>query len=79
MGISPIDYNVNLMFYLIYLVKEPTAYEHDDLFDILGVSQLHMFYINDFMCWAWTLKHIIDEMFSVERGALENMGILCLC
>ena len=28
----------------------------------------------DFMCWAWTLKHMIDEMFCVERGALEHMG-----
>ena len=40
-----------------------TAHEHHDLFDILGVSQLHMFYIYDFKFWAWTLKHIIDEMF----------------
>ena len=24
---------------------------------------MHMFYVYDFMCWAWTLKHIIDEMF----------------
>ena len=29
----------------------------------------------DFMCWAWTLKHMIDEMFCVEWGALEHMSI----
>ena len=38
-----------------------------------------MLYIYDFMCWAWTLKHIIDEMFFVEQGAVENMAIWCLC
>ena len=32
-----------------------------------------------FMCWAWTLEPIIDEMFCVERGALENMGKLMFC
>ena len=62
---------------------------NDDLFDILGVNQMHMFYVYDFMCWAWTLKHIIDEMFvltassnaheylmfCVEREALEKMSI----
>ena len=34
-----------------------------------------MLYIYDFVFWAWTLKHIIDEMFCVERGALEHMSI----
>ena len=28
------------------------------------------------LCWAWTLKHMIDEMFCFERGALEHMGKL---
>ena len=50
-----------------------------------------MFYVYDFMCWAWTLKHIIDEMFvssaryeaheylmfCVEKEALEHMRISC--
>ena len=54
---------------------------------------MHMFYVYDFMCWAWTLKDIIDEMFvlsasseaheylmsCIEREAMENMSILCLC
>ena len=40
---SPIDYDVTMMFYLIYWVKDPTAYEHNDLFDILGVSQLDIY------------------------------------
>ena len=34
-------------------------------------------YVYDFACWAWTLKHIIDEIFCVEKGALEHMGISC--
>ena len=29
--------------------------------------------------WAWTLKHMIGEMFCVERGALEHMGKLMFC
>ena len=59
------------------------------MFDILGVIKLHMFYVYDFMCWAWTVKHIIDEMFvlskifeeheylifCVEPEALEHMSI----
>ena len=28
----------------------------------------------DFMCWAWNLKHMIDEMFCVERGDMEHMS-----
>ena len=33
------------------------------------------------MCWAWTLKHIIDEMFCVERGARSYgaQGYLMFC
>ena len=48
-----------------------------------------MFYVYDFMCREWTLKHIIDEMFvlstsseeheylmfCVEREPLEHMSI----
>ena len=26
------------------------------------------------LCWAWNLKHMIDEMFCVEREALEDMS-----
>ena len=32
-----------LMFY--FWIEDPTAYEHDDLFCILGVSQLLMIYM----------------------------------
>ena len=38
---EPIDYDVILM----YWVKQPTAYEYDDLFYILGVTQLLIIYI----------------------------------
>ena len=62
---------------MIYLVNEHIVYEHDDLFDILGVSQLLMIYV--YLCWEWTLKHMIDEMFCVERGALKHMGKLVFC
>ena len=42
---SPIDYDVDMIFFLIYLDEDPTAYEHDNLFYILGISQLLMKYI----------------------------------
>ena len=38
----PIDYDDYLDVLFLYWVKDPTAYEHDDLFYILGVSQLLM-------------------------------------
>ena len=76
MGISPIAYDVALMFYFVYWEKYPTR-ENDDLFDILLIRQFHMFYVYDFMCWAWTLKHIINSMFCVEWEALEHMSIWC--
>ena len=31
------------------------------------------------MCWEWTLKHMIDEMFCVEQGDLEHMRKLMFC
>ena len=61
-----------LMFYFI-LVKDPIAYEHDDFLYILGVSQLLMIYVYACLCWAWTMKHMIDEMFCVEQEPLEHM------
>ena len=41
----PIDYDDYLDVLFLYLVEEPTPYEHEDLFYILGVSQLLMIYI----------------------------------
>ena len=41
----PIDYDVDLIFYFDYWIEDPNAYEHDDLFYILGISQLLMIYI----------------------------------
>ena len=68
------------MFYI--WVKDPTTYEHDDLFYILEVSQFFMryicmyiyIYIYTCLCLAWTLKHMIDELFFVEQGALVHIG-----
>ena len=53
---------------------DPVAYEHDDLFYILGVSQLLMIYVYGCLCWTWTLKHMIDEMFvlGVDPEALDQ-------
>ena len=41
---EPIHYDVILMFFFIYLVEDPTKYEHDDLFYRLGVIQLLTIY-----------------------------------
>ena len=41
-----IDYDDYLdVLFSIYWVEDPTAYEHDDLFYILGVSQLLIIYV----------------------------------
>ena len=40
-----IDYDNYLDVLFLYWVEYPTAYEHDDLFYILGVSQLLMIYM----------------------------------
>ena len=72
MGISPIACDIVFMFYFVYWELDPTVHENDDLFDILGVSQMHMFYVYDSMCWAWTLKHIIDEIFVLSASSEEH-------
>ena len=64
----PLIMMIILMFYFLYWVKDPTAYEHDDLLYLLGVTQLLMIYVYGCLCWAWNLEHMIDEMFCVERG-----------
>ena len=52
-----------------YWVEDPIAFEQDDLFCILGVSQLFMIYMYIYgLCWELTLKHMIDEMFCVGCG-----------
>ena len=44
-----IDYDDFLDVLFLYWVEGPTAYEHDDLFYILGVSQL-LIYIYIYIC-----------------------------
>ena len=42
-----------------------------DISHAVGVSQLLMIYMCIhicWLCWAWTLKHMIDEMFCVGHG-----------
>ena len=70
----PINYDDYLDVLFLYWVEDPTAYEHDDMFYILGVSQLLMIYVYACLCWAWTLKKMIDEMFCVEKGALDHLS-----
>ena len=70
----PSDYDDYLDVLFLYWVEYPTACEHDDLFYILGVSQLLMIYVYAYLCWAWTLKHMIDEMFCVEQEDLEHLS-----
>ena len=41
----PINYDDYLDILFLYWVEDPSAYEHDDLFYILGISQLLMIYI----------------------------------
>ena len=65
---------IMMIILMFYFFEDPTAYEHDDLFYMLGVSQLLMIYVYACFCWAWTLKHMIEEMFCVERGALEHLS-----
>ena len=43
----PVNYDVVIS---IYWVEDPIAYEHDDLFYILGVSQLLIIYIYIYAC-----------------------------
>ena len=63
-GMSLLIMMIILMFY--FWVKDPTTYEYDVLFCILDVSQLLMIYMYIYvLCWAWTLKHMVDEMFCV--------------
>ena len=76
---SPLIMMLPWWFILTYWIEYHIEYEHNDLFDIVDVSQLHMIYIYVCLCWAWTLKHMIDEMFCFEQGALENMGKLMFC
>ena len=45
-----IDYDDYLDFLFLYWFEDPTAYEHDDLFYILGVSELLMIYIYMLVC-----------------------------
>ena len=66
---EPIDHDVYIDVLFLYWVKDPTAYEHDDLLCILGLSQLMMIYVYICQfCWAWNLKHMIDEIFCVGNG-----------
>ena len=76
----PIDYDDYLDVLFLYWVRDPTAYEHDDLFYILGVSQLLMIYrCCLLLCWVWTMKHMIDVIVCVEQEALERMSTyLCV-
>ena len=66
---EPIDHDDYIDVLFLYWVKDPTAYEHDELLCILGVIQLLRLYVYIcWFCWAWTLKQMIYEMFCVGHG-----------
>ena len=66
---EPIDHDDYIDVLFLYWVKEPTTYEHDDFLSILGISQLLMIYVYIcWLCWDWTLKDMIGEMFCVGHG-----------
>ena len=69
----PIDYDDYLNVFILYWVKDTTSYELDDFFNIMGLIQLLMIYVYTCLCWEWTLKHMIEEIFCVEKGALEHI------
>ena len=62
-----------LMFYFI-LGQRPHCIWTWWFFYISGVSQLLMIYVYAYLCWAWTLKHMISEMFCAKWGALEHLS-----
>ena len=63
----PINYDDYLDVLFLYWVEYPTAYEHDDLFYILGVSQLLMIYVYACLCWAQSLKHRLVRCFVLSE------------
>ena len=69
----PIDYD-DYRDVLFYIGSKTPLHMNDDLCCILCVIQLLLIYVYACLCWAWTLKHMIDDMFCVERGALENLS-----
>ena len=90
----PIDFDDYLDVLFLYWVEDPIAYEHDDLFYILGVSQLLMIYVyacfvlgvdpqahdwRDVLCWVRSFGTLEWFMNCVEQEALENMSTyLCV-
>ena len=59
---------------MIYWVEDHIAYEHNDLFDILGVSHLHIYiYIYIYIC-VFVLSMDPKALFCVEQEALEHMS-----
>ena len=79
MGMSSIDYDVTLMSYFDILGQRPHCIWTWWFVWYIGCNPITYVLCMISCVGAWTLKHIIDEMFCVERGALEHMGIWCLC
>ena len=69
-----IDYDdyLDVLFYIG--LRTPLHMNMMIFFYILGISQLLMIYVYACFFWPWTLKHMIDEMFFVERGAMEHLS-----
>ena len=70
---EPIDHDEYIDFLFLYWVKDTTTYEHDDLLLILGISQLLMIQVYIcWLCWAWTLKYMIDEKLVLGMDPKEH-------
>ena len=77
LNFGPTNYRHELIYHDVYIdvlflywVKNPTSYEHDDLFCILGIIQLLMIYVYIcWFCWVWILKHMSDQIYCVGRGS----------
>ena len=74
MGISPTDYDVTLMFNWYNGFKNPL---HINMMIVwyIGRNPIAYFYI----CWVWTLKHIIDEMFVLREEIWSTWVFDVLC
>ena len=63
-----------LMFYFYSGSKTPL---HMNMMIVLYIGRkpiiddIYMLFV---LCWAWTLKHMIDEMFCFEQEALEHLS-----
>ena len=69
----PIDYVDYLDVLFLYIGLETPLHMNMMICFIYGCKPI-IDGIYACLCWAWTMKHMIDEMFCVERDALEHLS-----